>query len=556
MSRQALCFALALSLGGCSSGLFRGYAEGRSATLAEIEARGHSPTGATRFAFDDMGSLNTDAFRTHAFPWKLFVAALLAHRTPEGEPLPSREEAVFPILREFGLFVPDSVPNTRGSPWPDQLASPLGILRGYAERDFPQVRIEVVNIGCAACHAGVTYDGAGNPRMEAWLGLPNTSLNLDGLTKTVLAAFQSALEHPGRLESALDTLYPAMDAAERSTLTRHVLPGLESELREREARWGGSTPYDPGGPGSANGLGAIAHVLAAEGRDVDPVGPGTAVQIPDLGDRMLKSSLAVDGTFGVAGRARFRAMTHADLTENERDGKAGILAFFAVPTMGLDPRRVPDVVPRAREIVDFLAAYRPPRFPGPVDVMLASRGEAVYAAQCAVCHGVRAPLARSGGPRLERLPNVLIPIDEIGTDPARWQAATPSLATAILGTPAGELLSAGPTTGYMAPPLTGLWATAPYLHNGSVPTLWHLMHPEARPARFEVGGHRLDYVRMGIDLVPSSDAHRYPSGYAPWSRPEIYDTARPGQANSGHEAPFRNLTEAEKSALTEYLKLL
>ena len=434
---------------------------------------------------------------------------------------------------------------------------PLGLLRGYAERDFPSVRVEVVNFGCAACHSGVTYDSQGSPRREAWVGLPNTSINLDGLTAELLQALRgAATERPGRLEAALDTLYPVMSSAERETLTQHVLPRLAGELRDRETTWGGSTPYAPGGPGSANGLGAIAHVLSDEDGPPDGVSVSTPVQIPDLGDRMMKSSLAVDGTFGPAGRARFRAMTHADLTEDERNGKAGILAFFAVPTMGLDPKRVPDLVPRARELVDFLAAYRPPTFPGPVDTTLAGRGEAVYGRKCAVCHGVRAPLTRSS-PILTEFPNVVVPVEVIGTDPMRWQAATPSLAAEILATPAGDLLSVSPTEGYMAPPLTGVWATAPYLHNGSVPTLWHLMHPEARPDRFEVGGHRLDYVRMGIDLVPDeSGVFRYPHGYVPWSSPVVYDTARPGQGNLGHEAQFRALTEAEKSALIEYLKLL
>jgi hypothetical protein len=62
---------------------------------------------------------------------------------------------------------------------------------------------------------------------------------------------------------------------------------------------------------------------------------------------------------------------------------------------------------------------------------------------------------------------------------------------------------------------------------------------------------------VGIDLVLDTAAvHRYPAGYVPWSRPVVYDTARPGQSNAGHEAPFRNLAEGEKAALIEYLKLL
>ena len=109
----------------------------------------------------------------------------------------------------------------------------------------------------------------------------------------------------------------------------------------------------------------------------------------------------------------------------------------------------------------------------------------------------------------------------------------------------------------MAPILSGLWATAPYLHNGSVPTLWHLMTPESRPARFQVGGHALDFGLMGIaGAADAEGTYRYPAGSAPWSVPEVYDTRQPGMGNGGHEESFSDLAEAEKRALIEYLKTL
>jgi hypothetical protein len=110
---------------------------------------------------------------------------------------------------------------------------------------------------------------------------------------------------------------------------------------------------------------------------------------------------------------------------------------------------------------------------------------------------------------------------------------------------------------YVAPPLAGVWATAPYQHNGSVPTLWHLMHPDQRPARFYVGGHRIDFVRVGIaGEVESDGTMRYASDYRPWSTPRLFDTSEPGRSNRGHETMFADLTEAQKTALLEYLKRL
>src|SRR5213079_951338 len=99
------------------------------------------------------------------------------------------------------------------------------------------------------------------------------------------------------------------------------------------------------------------------------------------------------------------------------------------------------------------------------------------------------------------------------------------------------------TGGYVAPILSGLWATAPYLHNGSVPTLWHLMHPAERPTKFFVGGHRLDFKRVGIDGYLDDGTLRYPADYRPWSTPQLYDTREPGRANTGHVAQFKPLTE-------------
>jgi len=88
-----------------------------------------------------------------------------------------------------------------------------------------------------------------------------------------------------------------------------------------------------------------------------------------------------------------------------------------------------------------------------------------------------------------------------------------------------------------------------------VPTLWHFFHPEARPARFLAGGHALDYEKVGIALDPQ-DPTRYPAGYRPTSRPVVYATAQPGHGAQGHEKQLRSLSEDDKAALIEYLKLL
>lgn len=96
---------------------------------------------------------------------------------------------------------------------------------------------------------------------------------------------------------------------------------------------------------------------------------------------------------------------------------------------------------------------------------------------------------------------------------------------------------------YKARSLNGIWATAPYLHNGSVPNLWQLLQPEEqRVKRFYVGSRELDPINVGFDTAP------YPGGFE-------FDTTLPGNSNAGHTWGT-TLPDDQKWALIEYLKSL
>lgn len=98
------------------------------------------------------------------------------------------------------------------------------------------------------------------------------------------------------------------------------------------------------------------------------------------------------------------------------------------------------------------------------------------------------------------------------------------------------------TAQYRARPLNGIWATGPFLHNGSVPTLADLLRPASeRPAQFIVNNGIFDPVRVGF--VSEVDG-----GF-------VLDTSLPGNTNKGHEYGV-DLSEAEHRALLEYLKSL
>ena len=106
------------------------------------------------------------------------------------------------------------------------------------------------------------------------------------------------------------------------------------------------------------------------------------------------------------------------------------------------------------------------------------------------------------------------------------------------------------TFGYKARPLTGVWATAPYLHNGSVPTLYDLLLPAAqRPSMFRVGSTEFDPKKVGYVTEPNAK-----NTFAFRVR-DAKGVAIPGNGNEGHDFGASTFTEDQRLALLEYLKV-
>lgn len=534
----------------------RGYAEARSVELAAIEASlpPDAPRrllGQARFAFDDFGVLDTDLLETYGLPWKLAAAALVQRRHDEdGAPL--NRATLRRSLAGFGFVRPRRIVNWDGPP-PGRLERPIGLLSGQASRGFPRVELEVAGIGCAACHAGTTYDAEGRPTGNAWLGLPNSSLDVDAYGDSLVVALRVGLQEPERILRSVRALFPSVDERELETLRKHVIPRAREEIADLDATGERRLPFTNGGPGTANGVASTQHLLSFP---VAEPGRVAFTSIPYIGDRHLRSSLLADGLYAVPGAPRFRPQAAADDPEPDHlDGLAGIMALFVVPAMGGKVSTAQAAVPAMEDVVRYLASLEPPPFPGPVDSTLALKGRKVYAARCARCHG--ATSEGLGDVRIAAFPNRLVPLARIDTDSSRLRGAENAPLDRLGAVGFDEHATAAATGGYMAPPLSAVWATAPYLHNGSVPTLWHLMNPDERPERFEVGGHALDFTRLGVaGLLDADGVYRMPDGYRPWSTPRVYDTRLPGRGNGGHTRPFEGLSPHQKRALLEYLKVL
>jgi hypothetical protein len=139
------------------------------------------------------------------------------------------------------------------------------------------------------------------------------------------------------------------------------------------------------------------------------------------------------------------------------------------------------------------------------------------------------------------------PLSAIGTDPERVNSFTPELAQRMLTLGQGkpwQFRHFRKTEGYSNMPLDGVWLRAPYLHNGSVPTLRDLLKPPSeRPKTFIRGYNVYDFDNVGW-VSSGPDAER--TGFR-------FDTSLRGNGNQGHDYGTR-LSEADKSALIEYLK--
>jgi len=174
------------------------------------------------------------------------------------------------------------------------------------------------------------------------------------------------------------------------------------------------------------------------------------------------------------------------------------------------------------------------------------------------------------------------PIAAIGTDPCRLDNYTTPLAQAqntfYAGFPDERFHRFRKTWGYANMPLDGLWLRAPYLHNGSVPSVRDLLEPsDRRPAVFYRGNDVIDPVRLGfVSDVAEEDGHAYfrfetrciedarnggvcsfatnPRNLYPEHRCIVSPWA--GNGNRGHEgeAYGTELSAADKDALVEYLK--
>jgi mono/diheme cytochrome c family protein len=370
-------------------------------------------------------------------------------------------------------------------------------------------------VNCLVCHTaeidGVPYLGAGTKTFdELWLG--------EALKRLTSGPWRSLLPR-GSVDAQL-----AADA--NRILNGHHHDKIDSLTRAR------STAF------AASYVELYMRPHGGAQPSVYEVGRGD-VKTPPLWHTAAKMKVGqwyTDGSF----HGPFPLM--ASSMELEKDRPFDALVQVVVPTIKQD-------------FASVIRHLRPPRYPYDIDAGLAARGRALFysrAVGCSQCHGTYDGAGNVQWPGVHA---------DVGTDRSRLEIVSDGFIDAFNQSPLASEGALLRSRGYAATPLTGVWANFPYLHNGSVPTLHHLLGPVSeRPAIFHVlAARRFDRTRVGQQLYVDPTNERL--GEAELMRRfgndrNWFNTTRHGSANVGHDVWPRIRTDANRRALIEYLKTL
>jgi mono/diheme cytochrome c family protein len=245
----------------------------------------------------------------------------------------------------------------------------------------------------------------------------------------------------------------------------------------------------------------------------------------------------------------YRRKQHLYIDGFAGKGHRGLMQFMLVKENG--PQQFHQWESDFRDVEAFLSELPVPKYPLPIEPHKAEAGKVVFEEHCSRCHGTYGPDGR--------YPELSVSLEEVGTDPVRYEALTERHRRSYAESWFAEV-ERHPTKvevdGYVAPPLDGIWATAPYFHNGSVPTLAQVINPDLRPRKWRRNRLGIDFQQVGLSVERiEEDQKSRPPRLPPAERRWIFDTSRPGKSNQGHD--FGNgLTQAQASDLLEYLKTL
>jgi hypothetical protein len=484
---------------------------------------------------------------------------------------------------------------------PDPKHNPDGLPVGFARQENfydPMTRqtYPVVGLTCATCHTGELHYGKYAVRIEGGPAM----IEISEFQKALGIALGLTQKYPFRFGRFADkVLGPGASEEKKQALKARLDKSLETALAELKATDQAKIYVNPAGFARTDALTRIGNqVFAVDMKNETNYAPADApVRYPQIWDASWFTWVQYNSSI-------------ADPLVRNVGEALGVRA--AAKLYGDDADKYESSVDIAslKKLEDLLsgpAAYQgltSPKWPAvfsALDTAKVARGAELYQQHCQGCHlppveELRKDLA-SGQPKYwiengqkRRFLRVTdVPLEHIGTDQhealdfINRKADTGNLklgtVTAAVGLdtvtkgivnsffekmkftpeqrvewggyrdPGADPVRAEPI--YKARPLNGIWAVAPYLHNGSVPNLYLLLSPQAeRPDQFWLGTRQFDPVNVGYSI------QKVDGGY-------LYDVRRKGNSNVGHE--FKDgprgkgvigpaLQPDDRWAIIEYLK--
>jgi len=517
-------------------------------------------------------------------------------------PFSERRFAAPEYLARFGFLID---PGQKATP-----DNPGNLPVGFARHKNPGNKDEFLDITCSACHTGELRFKGQAIRIDGGTAqhvLPSSVPTLRGgsFGQALVASLTSTYYNPWKFERFARNVLGQDYDSQQQQLRKDFKKSLDTFLK---VAWNdthrGLYPTEEG-PGRTDAFGRIAN--ASFGDAISPANYRVAnapVDYPQLWDMWTFDWVQWNGS----------AQQPMARNIGEALGVGATLNFFdenRQPLMG-DERYPSSVRVRDLHLIEqTLQRLKPPAWPeellGAVDKPLAAKGRVLFTENCAGCH---VPKVTQEGERWVQHLHML-PVDVIGTDPTaannianhrfdltalQWDPAELARLDVKLDPEPKEPLDlsqlsvakglayvtafvenrayrdAGITAAekpqfdgfglpigvrekvaYKARPLAGVWATPPFLHNGSVPSIYQLLSPQdERATTFYRGTFEYDPRHLGYRT------EAFDNGF-------VFDTRMTGNRNSGHEFRAgqrgngvigRLLQPEERWALLEYLKVL
>ena len=494
------------------------------------------------------------------------------------KPLPLSEETAFlhgssgteimplPVFQVLPALFPDQFQpaGAQAGDWIDQFGFTRGrgdvdgglslgfAISNHRPRSGAPSPVPFVGFTCGMCHTGRVQQSESDPGTLV-LGMGSPSLDFIAWVD----AFKTALLDEQRM--TVDNLEAQYEKQQGRSVSIAEKGMIGAWLRELRARLVDGLPrFD-------------APYSGAELRDARFMsnGPGRTQPFRNL----VRNVMDRPATLGDRGYCKIPSLfEQKNRAWGQYDGSVGnpltrsVLAALAVGAT-LDNLIIDDIAGSVSAAIEYTKTLPAPRFAEvfpeaakSIEPDRAQRGKLVYEQHCQSCHGERDEATRAwvAGPRQGEV----LPLEVIGTDPERVTFRYYQVLSDILFDyfpadhplkPKREDLRPGPlgrTAGFINAPLEGIWARAPYLHNGSVSTLAELINLEPRRDVFYRGRNFYDSERVGMKVSDQPSTRDY----------YRYDTRAVGNSNAGHDYPWAyrgpGWDEAALRDLLAYLKTI